>query len=109
LISYIKESCCFDSHNPPPNPQYTSVAQTPPAQTKQSLVGGARGMLSVSTGGAVEGVGVQLISARSHIRTTVYSNADGKYEFPVLESGDYTLRIPLPREFKPYVRESVKI
>ena len=22
LLSYIKEGCCFDSHNPPPNPNY---------------------------------------------------------------------------------------
>lgn len=22
LLSYIKEGCCFDAHNPPPNPRY---------------------------------------------------------------------------------------
>jgi hypothetical protein len=30
---------------------------------------------------------VQLISQKSAIRTTVYSDADGHYEFPKLESG----------------------
>jgi len=79
------------------------------AQTRRSMLGGARGAVRLSNGNAVEGVGVQLISGKTAIRTTVYSNADGKYEFPILEAGEYTLRIPSPREYKPYVRESVHI
>ena len=47
---------------------------------------------------------------RTHrIRTTVYSNQKGYYEFPVLEAGSYTLRIARPLEFHPYLRESVGI
>ncbi len=53
---------------------------------------------------------MQLISAKTNIRTTVYSKTQtGNMNFPSSNAGDYTLRIPLPREFKPYVRESVKI
>ena len=70
---------------------------------------GRSGVVSVAAGGPVEGIGVQLISARTAIRTTVYTNADGQFEFPVLEPGPYTLRVPRPMEFKPYVREGVQI
>ncbi len=108
LLSYLKDGCCFDSHNPPPNPAYREVKASP-VQAKRTLQGGARGAVHSPAGDALEGVGVQLISAKTNIRTTVYSNVDGKYEFPVLEAGEYTLRIPLPREYKPFVRESVKI
>ena len=63
-----------------------------------------------AVGGAlIEGMGVQLVSARTAIRTTVYSDNEGKYEFPILEPGQYTLRISLPREYQPYVREAVRI
>src|SRR5262249_13840660 len=83
-------------------------ALTPAAQ-KKNMLGGAHGILHLARGAPVEGVGVQLISAKTAIRTTVYSGEDGKFEFPVLEAGTYTLRVPSPREFKPYVRESVQI
>ena len=33
----------------------------------------------------------------------------GVYEFPKMQAGTYTLRIPTPREFKPYRRDSVEI
>jgi virginiamycin B lyase len=82
---------------------------TPGAQKKSSMLGGAYGMLRLANGSPEEGVGVQLISAKTAIRTTVYSGEDGKFEFPVLDTGEYTLRVPSPREFKPYVRESVQI
>jgi virginiamycin B lyase len=85
------------------------AASTTAAQARRSMLGGARGAVRLSNGNAIEGVGVQLISSKTAIRTTVYSNADGKYEFPVLEAGVYTLRIPSPREYKPYVQESVQI
>ncbi|HVH26682.1 MAG TPA: carboxypeptidase-like regulatory domain-containing protein, partial [Vicinamibacterales bacterium] len=57
----------------------------------------------------VDGLMVQLISHRTSIRTTVYTNELGQYEFPVLETGDYVLRVPRPMEFKRYVNESVHI
>lgn len=84
----------------------TSIAA---AQARRSMLGGARGAVRLSNGNAVEGVGVELISSKTAIRTTVYSNADGKYEFPVLDIGEYTLRVPSPHEYKPYVREPVRI
>lgn len=82
---------------------------TPGAQKRSSLLGGAHGVMHLANGSPIEGVGVQLISAKTAIRTTVYSNEDGKFEFPVLEAGQYTLRIPSPREYKPFVKESVQI
>lgn len=73
------------------------------------LLGGPRGIVTGPPGQLLEGIGVQLISDRTAIRTTVYTNEDGRYEFPALESGSYTLRIPRPMEFKPYVRKSVMV
>jgi virginiamycin B lyase len=87
----------------------TATVTTQAAQKKSTLLGGAHGMLHLATGDPVEGVGVQLISSKTNIRTTVYSHEDGKFEFPVLEAGVYTLRIPSPREFKPFVKEGVQI
>lgn len=75
----------------------------------KSLLGGARGAVLGPPGQLLEGVGIQLIADRTAIRTTVYTSEDGRYEFPVLESGAYTLRVPRPMEFKPYVKKSVRI
>jgi virginiamycin B lyase len=83
-----------------------SVAQ---AQTGNRLLGGPHGMVRSSKGDPLEGILVQLISQKTAIRTTVYSNEDGSYEFPKMESGAYTLRIARPLEFYPYVKESVEI
>ena len=52
---------------------------------------------------------VQLIAKKNAIRTTVYTDADGRYEFPALDAGTYTLRIAQPREFQPFVKEAVEI
>src|SRR5712691_758669 len=62
-------------------------------QSGHPLLGGPRGVVRLSKGLPLEGVMVQLISQKSAIRTTVYSNDEGRYEFPKLEAGDYTLRI----------------
>jgi streptogramin lyase len=86
-----------------------AVARTPGAEVKGIKLGGAHGVVRSSTGGPIEGMGVQLISKKTAIRTTVYSNDKGDYEFPVLDAGEYTLRIALPREYKPYVKEPVQI
>src|SRR5262249_57043574 len=51
----------------------------------------------------------QLIAQKNAIRTTVYTNADGRYEFPKLEPGTFTLRIARPREFHPFVREKLEL
>src|ERR1700745_2822655 len=73
------------------------------------LTGGPQGVVKSTKGELLEGVMVQLIAQKNAVRTTVYSNADGRYEFPALAAGAYTLRIALPREFKPYVKEDVEI
>jgi streptogramin lyase len=79
------------------------------AQKRMLLMGGARGVVHNVAGEPLEGIGVQLISTKTAIRTTVYTNVDGKYEFPVLEAGDYTLRVALPREYQPFVKDSVRV
>jgi virginiamycin B lyase len=89
-----------------------AVATPAGAQTAspgQALLGGPSGVVKSAKGDLLEGMMVQLISQKTAIRTTVYSNADGRYEFPKLEPGSYTLRITQPREFRPYVREAVEI
>jgi len=78
-------------------------------EKRASLLGGARGTVHEVDGAPIEGIGVQLISATTAIRTTVYTNEEGKYEFPVLQPGKYTLRIPLPREYKPYLKEDIRV
>ena len=52
---------------------------------------------------------VQLIADETAIRTTVYSRSDGRYEFPKVVPGSYTLRIAKPREFYPFSRTKVAI
>ena len=80
-----------------------------PAQADNMLLGGPQGVVKSSKGDLLEGIMVQLIAPKSGIRTTVYSDADGRYEFPRLAAGTYTLRIAQPREFHPYVKEKVAI
>ncbi|MBI4483468.1 MAG: carboxypeptidase regulatory-like domain-containing protein [Acidobacteria bacterium] len=79
------------------------------AQAQHKLLGGARGVVRSSKGEPLEGIGVQLISPKTAIRTTVYSSEEGYYEFAPLEAGLYALRIARPFEFHPYVKESVRI
>jgi virginiamycin B lyase len=98
--------CCADGENPPPNPWYRAETNKWPVQS--GLTGGATGMVKVASGDSPEGVGVQLI-APNGVRTTVYANGDGKFEFPKMQAGSYTLRIPTPVPFKPYRRDSVQI
>ena len=96
-------------------PAETAGAKSQPARAparpaaRLMLQGGARGFVQGASGEPLEGIGVQLISGKTAIRTTVYSNEEGRFEFPVLDSGQYTLRVPLPREYQPYVKESVQI
>ena len=84
-------------------------AMVPPAQADARLQGGPKGVVKSSKGELLEGMMVQLIAQKNAVRTTVYTNADGRYEFPALDAGTYTLRIALPREFKPFVKEQVEI
>ncbi len=79
------------------------------AQSGHKLLSGARGVVRTSSGEPLEGIMVQLIAQKNGIRTTVYSNENGGYEFPKLATGAYTLRIAKPLEYQPYVKEAVQI
>src|SRR2546426_8002701 len=79
------------------------------AQSGHPMLGGARGVVTSSKGALLEGMAMQLVSHKNAIRTTVYSDRDGKYEFPKLEAGWYTLRVARPLEYKPYQRDAVWI
>ena len=79
------------------------------AQGGSSLLGGPNGVVRSTRGDQLEGIGVQLLSSKTAIRTTVYTNDQGRYEFPKLEAGSYTLRITRPMEFRPYLKDSVTI
>ena len=98
--------CCADGENPPLNPAYKAETQKWPVQS--GLNGGATGVVRIKSGDSPEGVGVQLV-APNGVRTTVYTDAAGKFEFPKMQAGSYTLRIPTPVPFKPYRRDSVSI
>jgi streptogramin lyase len=90
----------------------TVTAQTPVADATMSghhLKGGARGAVKTAQGRMVDGLMVQLISEKTAIRTTVYTDEAGRYEFPVLESGEYVLRVPRPLEFRQFTRKGVRI
>src|SRR5262249_15636953 len=73
------------------------------------FTGGPKGVVKSAKGELLEGIMVQLIAKKNAVRTTVYSDADGHYEFPVLDAGTYALRIARPREFYPFVKEGVAI
>jgi virginiamycin B lyase len=79
------------------------------AAAEHKLLGGPKGLVKSSKGDLLEGIMVQLIAKSTAIRTTVFTNADGRYEFPKLGPGTYTLRIARPLEFHPYVKENVEI
>ena len=94
---------------------------TTAAQSGHKLLGGPRGVVRSAKnikpltgtgfqgGEPLEGIGVQLISLKTAIRTTVYSDEEGRYEFPKLDSGFYPLRITRPLDYRPYQRESIPI
>src|SRR5258705_12711660 len=79
------------------------------AQSSHPLLGGPKGVVKSAKGDLLEGMMVQLISQKNTMRTTVYSDADGRYEVPELETCAYTLRISQPREVQHYAREQVQI
>src|SRR5262249_23254605 len=107
LRAYLHSGkCCVEGENPPANPYYR--AETNKWPVKRGLNGGATGVVKVKSGDSPEGVGVQLV-APSGVRTTVYTDGDGKFEFPKMQAGSYPLRIATPVPFKPYRRDSVGI
>jgi hypothetical protein len=52
---------------------------------------------------------VQLRGLKSNITTTVYTDENGRYEFPKMLAGSYLLRVVRALEFKPYLKPSVEI
>ena len=107
VVTYIKEGkCCVEGEDPPKNPWYRAEEHPWPVQS--GLRGGATGMVKIASGDSPEGIGVQLI-APNGVRTTVYTNAQGKFEFPLMKAGSYALRIPTPLLLAPYLRASVPI
>lgn len=98
-------------------PSWTVRAQAPAAPRMAAsaaagtsyLKGGPRGVVKNTAGLTIDGLMVQLISKQTSIRTTVYTDEVGRYEFPPMEAGEYVLRVPRPLEFKAYTREGVHI
>jgi streptogramin lyase/mono/diheme cytochrome c family protein len=108
LLNYLRsERCCFED-DPPPNPRYLLSAGAA-GQASRTLRGGPWGVVRASGGVPPEGIGIQLIAAKTAIRSTVYTDENGRYEFPSLEPGSYTLRVTRPLEFKPYQKDAVTI
>ena len=113
LVSYISSGdCCLASGevNLPANPWYNaSQDDTMEFDYRGNLYGGPTGKVSSSDGVPREGIMVQLIASDNNIRTTVYSNEAGEFEFPELPTGEYTLRIARPLRWQPYRRDAVQI
>ena len=79
------------------------------AQSGNPLLGGPHGVVKSADGSPLEGMMVQLIAKTTAIRTTVFTDGEGHYEFPKLAAGAYILHIAQPREFFPYARDPVEI
>ena len=113
MVSYLKSGeCCLASGevNLPANPAYTASADdTMRFDYRGNLYGGPTGTVRSADGVPLEGIMVQLIAGDNNIRTTVYSNEAGEYEFPGLPSGEYTLRIARPLRWQPYRRDALRI
>jgi len=107
LVAYLKSStCCYDNQKPPKNPHYKAETAAWPVPT--TLKGGPRGVVRASSGLLLEGTKVQLI-APNGVRITVFTDAAGRYEFPAMQTGSYTLRIATPLPFRAYAREGTQI
>ena len=108
LIAYMKtDECCSVEDNPPVNPFYK--AETNKWQVPTAVKGGPIGVVKSSLGAedSTEGIMVQLIAPNS-VRTTVYADEEGRYEFPPMQAGEYTLRIAKPLEYEPF-KQTVRI
>src|SRR5215467_16403536 len=109
LLAYLHDKCCYEETNPPKTPWYRATADNSPEMPlRGNLRGGPKGIVHSARGDAHEGIMVQLIAPNA-VRTTVYSNQDGQFEFPKLPAGPYTLRVAKPLQFLPYQRDAVKI
>ena len=125
IVSFLREKCCWDPENPPLNPRY-QTAPVPTVVAEQDNVRGgpwgivrsAPGLAAKAVRGGVqatsesrplEGIMVQLQGLKSNITTTVYTDENGRFEFPKLLAGSYLLRIVRALEFKPYLKPSVQL
>jgi streptogramin lyase/cytochrome c2 len=107
LISYLRsENCCYEGEEPPLNPRYH--AETHPWSVPREPWGGPTGVVRAASGQLLEGMKVQLI-APNGVRTTVFTDAEGRYEFPKLQAGAYTLRIATPVSYQSHRRERVRV
>ena len=86
----------------------SAQTRTATAPSGNRFLGGAKGVVRSAAGSPLEGIMVQLVAPNS-VRTTVYTSQDGRYEFPQLDSGSYTLRIARPLEYKPFRRDALRI
>jgi streptogramin lyase len=109
VLAYLHSGCCWEETKPPANPWYRANAQNSPAMPERgNLRGGPSGIVRGADGHLLEGIAVQLIAPNA-VRTTVYSDENGQFEFPQLVSGSYTLRIARALEFLPYHRDAVRV
>src|SRR6266481_5628501 len=84
LVAYFHSGkCCVEGENPPANPSYQAETHKWPVQS--GLNGGATGLVRIKSGDSPEGVGVQIV-APGGTRTTVYTDATGKFEFPRMQA-----------------------
>jgi virginiamycin B lyase len=109
LVSFLRQECCWNSDAPPLNPAYRGQAPQHSVPQGRNLSGGPHGIVKTAKGDLLEGMMVQLIAKDTAIRTTVFTDANGHYEFPKLAAGSYTLRIAQPREFLPFAKDGVTI
>ncbi len=113
MVAYLKSGeCCLASREVtlPANPWYTASDDDRMIfDYKNNLDGGPTGKVRSADGVPREGIMVQLIAGANNIRTTVYTNEAGEYEFPKLPRGEYTLRIAKPLRWQPYRRDGVQI
>jgi virginiamycin B lyase len=106
LVAWLHdEKCCWNSDAPPANPRYKASAAAPAQALYGALTGGPKGLVKNARGEPIEGIMVQLIAEKTAIRTTVVSRDDGRYEFPKVAPGSYTLRVARPREFYPWSKK----
>src|SRR5262249_4425402 len=110
LVTWLHdEKCCWNSDAPPLNPRYKGANAPARAKLYESLTGGPKGLVKNARGEPIEGIMVQLIADQTASRTTVYSRTGGRYEFPKVPVGSYTLRIAKPKEFYPFSKAKLEI
>lgn len=106
LLSYLRGDCCYEADNPPANPLYKAAAHK--WSVPDTLRGGAHGFVRNTKGEPLQGVKIQLI-APNGVRTTVSSDENGSYEFPLMQGGAYVLRVATPLSYEPFERDGVRI